>query len=66
MTPLDERGACTDPLTAAIAHAFEVYDLDDIEAQDGDMLRGLARLAGATIHENYQRFTEWMDADERP
>lgn len=53
MTPIDERGACTDPLTIAIAHAFEQYDLDYIENQDGDMLRGLARLAGATVREQF-------------
>lgn len=49
MTPMDETGALADPLTVAIAHAFEVHDLDAVEAQDGDMLRGLARLAGSVL-----------------
>jgi hypothetical protein len=54
MTPMGEDGTLADPLTVAIAHAFEVYDLDDIEAQDGDMLRGLARLAAYTVRQQFR------------
>lgn len=67
MTPMSDDGTLTDPLTVAIAHAFEVYDLDDIEDQDGDMLRGLARLAAYTVKQQFRVGTRRvMPAELRP